>query len=161
MSLRDFVRGAVNLLRSRYTCQLLLVFTQENLAHPEFMQQLRRWESRRCSAVCGIWKGMRFPYTSSEVLGVVEKTPGQLLSFVQLERALCGLHVKCTGLTLHKRFANTVTGLCQHVGWMKELSTTRIHSLSISPFSPCLPSGCTEGAPAIKEVHTVPAWWCS
>lgn len=92
---------------------------------------------------CSLWYRKRDEdsiYTSSQVLGVVEKIPGQLLSFVQLGRELCGLHVKCTGLTLHKMFANTVTGLCQHVGWLKELSTTRIHSLNISPFSPCLPS---------------------
>jgi len=73
MSLLDFVRGAVNLLRSHYTCQLLLVFTQENLAHPEFVQQLRRWEIRRYSAVCGIWQGMRFPNASSQVFGLLKR----------------------------------------------------------------------------------------
>lgn len=41
-----------------------------------------------CSAVCGVGKGRKLLYTSSQVFGVVEKIPGCLQSYVQLERAL-------------------------------------------------------------------------
>lgn len=80
---------------------------------------------------CGLWYLKRDEISIHlQVFGVVDKIPGRLLSFVELQRALWfanSLCIKCLQ-----------TGLCQHVGWMKDLSTTRIHSLRISPFSPQL-----------------------
>lgn len=86
------------------------------------------------SAVCGGGEGRRLPYTSSQVFGVVEKIPGCLQSYLQLERALWFASTK------PQMFANTAMGLFWHVGWMKGLSATSIHNLNISLFSPCLPS---------------------
>lgn len=112
------------------TCQLLLVFMQENSSYPEFLQQLMTNALLLCSLWC--WKREEASNTSSQAFGGVEKIPGHLQSYLQLERALW---VACTKPQM---FANTVMGLCWHVGWMKGLSATSIHSLNMILFSPCL-----------------------